>query len=190
MTAGGIKPRHCVISCVSTSYMISPLDKTAVIYVDNKLVKAPTSLPHNAELRLGEKEVFRFFAPVEKKDNWPDTNILQGGVTRPQSSHGMRRGSMKCDISKAYSVEDIYNTNTGAGICPMVGGRLRDKAHSEHNLKAGETASSSGYGSGKVERKFSGFDLIPEDKVTSRHGASSSSKVRKMIKNLMVDDVQ
>lgn len=175
MTAGGIKPRHCVISCINTSYMISPLDKTAVILVDNKLVKAPTNLPHNAELRLGEKEVFRFFAPVEKKDN---TNTLPTGVTRPQSSHGMRRGSIKCDISKAYSVEDIYNTNAGAGGRPMVGGRLRDKAHSEHNLKAGDATSSSGYGSGKVERKFSGFDLIPEDKVTSRHGASSSSKVR------------
>lgn len=179
MTAGGIKPRHCVISCINSSYMISPLDKTAVIYVDNKLVKEPTSLPHNAELRLGEKEVFRFFAPMEKKDNWSDTNTLPTNVARPQSSHGMRRGSMKCDISKAYSVEDIYNTNAGTSGCPMVGGRLRDKAHSEHNLKAGEAASSSGYGSGKVERKFSGIDLIPEDKMTSRYGAPSSSKVRK-----------
>ena len=179
MTAGGIKPRHCVISCVNSTYRISPLDKTALIYVDSKLVKAPTDLPHNAEIRLGEKEVFRFFTPVEKKDTWSDINTLPTSIHRPQSSRGMRRGSLKNDnMSKAYSVEDIYNTNTGVGRS-VVGGRLRDKAYSEHNLKPDEATSSSGYGSCRVERKFSDINFIPEDRIASRYGASSSSsKVR------------
>ena len=188
MTAGGIKPRHCVISSVNSSYMISPLDKTAVIYVDNKLVKAPMDLPHNAELRLGEKEVFRFFTPVveKKHKDWSDTNTLPTSINRPQSSRGLRRGSLKGDnILKAFSVEDIYNTNSvsGGGGRPLVGGRLRDKAHSEHNLKAGEGTSSSGYGSSKVERKFADINFIPEDRTALRYGGSSSSKVSLKIIN-------
>ena len=185
MTAGGIKPRHCVISYVNNTYRISPLEKTALIYVDGKLVKAPTDLPHNSEIRLGEKEVFRFFTPFERPPDTPwssaDTNTLPSSINRPHSSRGMRRGSLKNDnISKAYSVEDIYNTNsTGVGRSSVqMGGRLRDKAYSEYNLKPDETTtSSSGYGSGRVERKFSDISFIPEDRIaaTSRHGASSSS---------------
>ena len=180
MTAGGIKPRHCVISCMNNTYRISPLDKTALIYVDSKLVKAPTDLPHNAEIRLGEKEVFRFFTPVEKKpDTWSDTNTMPSSINRPHSSRGMRRGSLKSDnISKAYSVEDIYNTNAGGAGRSMMGGKLRDKACSEYNLKPDEATSSSGYGSCRVERKFSDISLIPEDRIASRYEASSSSSTK------------
>ena len=184
MTAGGIKPRLCVISCSDSTYRISPLDKTALIYVDSKLVKAPTDLPHDAEIRLGEKEVFRFFTPVERKlDTWSDTQTLPTSINRPQSSRGVRRGSLKNDnMSKAFSVEDIYNTNAGGGLAHSVGvgGRLRDKAYSEYNLKpAEEVASSSGYGSARVQRKFSEIDFIPEDRIASRRKtSSSSSKVR------------
>ena len=159
----GIKPRHCVIASTQGFFTISPLDKTAVIYVNTKSVKEPCLLPHNAEVKLGDREMFRFFVPVEMKQSSTSMHTLPTNIGRPSSSasgsHSRKMlphnkpssstsGSARPDhISKAYSVEDIFNPSVTAPHHHRhqrhhqdggaMGGRLKDRAHSERDLKGG-----------------------------------------------------
>lgn len=163
LTSGGIKPRHCVISSINGFFKISPLDKTAMIFINKKRVIEPTFLPHNAELKLGDREMFRFFAPVEMKQSSSSMHTLPTNIGRPSSGHGIHRQELSPtkseNISKAYSVEDLLNSSLSQHRA-MVPGKLKDKAFSEYNLKA-DGSYSSGYP--RVQRKISEPSFIPEE---------------------------
>lgn len=170
LTSGGIKPRHCVISSERGFFTISPLDKTSLICVNGKFIKEPAFLLHNAEIKLGEREMFRFFAPVENKLFTSSMHTLPSNIGRPNSSRGMTsplRHNQKStlphseNISKAYSVEDICTPGHNSSRMTGMEGRLKDRAFSEHNLKI-DDRSSSGYGSGCVQRKFSEPNVMSE----------------------------
>ncbi len=142
LTSPGIKPRHCVISSIQDLFTISPLSKQAVIYVNNKFIKEPQFLPHNAVVRLGDREIFRFFAPTEVKQPSSSVRTLPTNFGRSGSSSGGRDLPAKHDfatplrgenISKAFSVEDILNPPTHRDV---VGRKLKGRAVSEYNLKA------------------------------------------------------
>lgn len=182
LTSGGIKPRHCVISSVNDIFTISPLDKTALIFVNGKYIKEPAFLPHNAEVKLGDREMFRFFAPVGNKLFTSSMHTLPSNIGRPNSSRGMtsptrqeRKSSLprSDNISKAYSVEDICSPGFNSSRMVGMDGRLKDKAFSEHNLKI-DDRSSSGYGSGRVQRKFSEPNFKSEEQSGSYLGGVRS----------------
>ncbi len=166
LTSSRIKPRHCVISCMNDIFTISPLDKTALIAVNGRYIKEPNFLPHNAEIKLGDREMFRFFAPVENKSFTSSMHTLPShrpGSSRAGNSPSRQEPKASIPrtehISKAFSVEDICNPGlTGTRF----EGRLKDRAFSEHNLKI-DDRSSSGYGSVRVRRKLSEPNFIIEE---------------------------
>lgn len=161
LTSAGIKPRHCVISNRNGIFRISPLDKQAVIFMNDKPVRQPAYLPHNAVVRLGEREVFRFFAPVETKLSSTSMHTLptdigrQGGATRDARGNATRSEN----ISKAYSVEDILNPAFSQHRAAPAGRPLKDRAYSEYNLNA------DGAFHPEVRRKLSVPSFEPEDQV-------------------------
>ena len=161
LTSAGIKPRHCVISSVKGFFKISPLDKTAVIFINKKRVIEPTFLPHNAEVKLGDREMFRFFAPVEMNRSYSSTHTLPTSIGHPSSSRRAPRQKLTStkpeNISKAVSVEDFLNPTFSQHHT----GRLKDRAFSEYNLKADTV------GYPRVQRKISEPCFIPEDSTIS-----------------------
>ena len=161
LSGTGIRPRHCVISCTQGIFTISPLDKQAVTYVNNKPVKEPTFLPHYAMVTLGDKEAFRFFAPEEAKPSSTSMHTLPTGGGARREIHGRTRLE---NLSKAYSVEDICSPSLSQhrGIVP--GRLLKDKAYSEYNLKDCP-AVHVGYPSGHARRKFSEPAFVSEGDV-------------------------
>ncbi len=159
LTSPGIRPRHCVISSIQDLFTISPLSKQAVIYVNNKFVKEPQFLPHSAVIRLGDREIFRFFAPAEMKQSSTSVHTLPTNIGRLGSSTGVGDLSRKHDsglplrgeaISKAFSVEDILNS---PALPEVVGRKLKGRAVSEYNLKAEEEFG--GEEGGCQDRKYS-----------------------------------
>ena len=160
LSGTGIKPRHCVISCTQGIFTISPLDKLAVTYVNNKPVKEPTFLPHYAIVRLGEKETFRFFVPAEAKSSSTSMHTLPIGVSGARREiHTRARPE---NLSKAYSVEDICNPSLSQHRGIVTGRLLKDRAYSEYNLKDGPAV---GYPPGHSRRKFSEPAFISEGDV-------------------------
>ena len=164
LSGAGIKPRHCVISCTQGIFTISPLDKLAITYVNNKPVKEPTFLPHYAMVTLGEKEAFRFFAPEEAKSSSTSMHTLPTSVGRAGSAarREIQTRTRPENLSKAYSVEDICNPSLSQhrGITP--GRLLKDKAYSEYNLNDRPAV---GYPPGHARRKFSESAFVSEGDV-------------------------
>ncbi len=180
LTSSGIKPRHCVISCVNDIFLILPLDKTALIAVNGRYIKEPNFLPHNAEIKLGDREMFRFFAPVENKNFTSSMHTLPShrpGSSRAGNSPVKQEQHASLPrtehISKAFSVEDICNPGLTTS---RFEGRLKDRAFSEHNLKI-DDRSSSGYGSVSVHRKLSEPNFMIEEGIEEDYFAGARSKV-------------
>ena len=142
LTSPGIMLRHCAISSIGAIFIITPLDKQAMIQVNHKVVKEPQQLPHNAVVVLGDCEIFRFFAPVEMKPSSASTRTLPMNIGRSGANRHDKRSE---NISKAYSVEDILNSGLGHGGVRV----LKDRAMSEYNLNA------DGVGYPESRRKFS-----------------------------------
>ena len=154
-----IKPRHCVIQSSGQSYSITPLEKSAVIYVNSTLVHGPQELDHHSVVQLGDYKLFRFFAPVS-----PFTVATSNGMSSWQNSNNDSYNSpvhTAGDVSRAKSVENIRNPHQVEEIHQSVAlRRLREKAFSEYDLQAQmmareEEREETGELGGETERKRS-----------------------------------
>lgn len=134
LTSASIKPRHCVIKSNSRGgFTITPLDKSAVLFVNSNPVHTSHILEQNSVIRLGEYKLFRFFAPIH-----PLTTSMSNGTTTWQNSNlNHDNDSSRGDVSRAKSVENIRNTHLIDEIHQVVSSRrLREKAFSEYDLQA------------------------------------------------------
>ena len=134
LTSASIKPRHCLIQLNGQSYTITPLDKSALIFINGNPVHGSYALEHNSVVRLGEYKLFRFFAPIPPpllKSSGQNSISNHGG--HGLSSHAGGGG----DVSRAKSVENIRNSHLVDEIQQSSASRrLRGKAYSEYDLQA------------------------------------------------------
>ena len=167
LTSPGVMPRHCAITGHQGMFRIVPLDKHAVIAVNDKDVKEPMFLPHNAVVRIGEREVFRFFAPVEmKQDGAVSMHTLPTNIGRQGGGAERHDPTGKTDnMSKAFSVEDMLNP-----IAQRGSGFPRGRAHSEFNLKTDGTGGAA-YG-GLIPEEGPMVGLVGSDVISTVMGGS------------------
>lgn len=153
LNSPSIKPRHCVIKSDSRAFTITPLDKSAVIFVNSNPIHNCQVLNHNSVVKLGDHKIFRFFAPIH-----PHSATLTNGTTAWQhhSNHKIyESGPLLGDVSRAKSVENIRNTSLVTENHPvMASRRLREKAFSEYDLQA-QMEEEEDEGGGGGERKVS-----------------------------------
>ena len=151
-----IKPRHCVVQSSGQSFTIAPIDKSAVIVVNDTPVHGSHELEHNSVVQLGEYKMFRFFAPISHLavvasngiTSWQNSNLNHDGYDSPQHAPG--------DVSRAKSVENIRNPHLVEEIHQNVASRrLREKAFSEYDLQA-QMAHGDEEGEGREEREGRG----------------------------------
>ena len=98
LTSPGICPRHCIISTTPmNTYTISPLDRKAVVFVNNQRIYQTAHLPVNSLIHLGDREVFSFVvsnSPV----HFRSSSALTG-------EHEIENGSKL--LGKAYSTDNL-----------------------------------------------------------------------------------
>lgn len=133
LNSPSIKPRHCAIKGDGRSFTITPLDKSAVIFVNGIPIHTCQVLDHNSVVRLGDNRLYRFFAPIH-----PHSASVTTAAWLNQSNHKTYESdSLRGDVSRAKSVENIRNTPLVAESHQVIASRrLREKAFSEYDLQA------------------------------------------------------
>ena len=124
LNSPGIYPRHCIIMGSSPGgYSIAPLDKSAVVIVNDIHVREPVPLKNNAIIQLGETDVFRLVLPDQTTpttDQTVPTSTIQTVPianqtppttiqTTPNSNH------------KTYSTDDLTPVGLIEGTEPWDG---------------------------------------------------------------------
>lgn len=144
-----IKPRHCAIKSDGRAYTITPLDKSAMIFVNSNPIHSCQVLDHNSVVRLGDHQLYRFFAPIH-----PHSASVTTVAWQNHSNHKTyESGSLRGDVSRAKSVENIRNTSlVGENHQVTASRRLREKAFSEYDLQA-QMEEEEDEGGGGDERK-------------------------------------
>lgn len=139
LTSGGIRPRHCTIASSGNggTFMIAPLDRAATIQVNNKLVKACTTLPNSAILKLGDAETFQFLAPSSAPNKPGPVPLPNAQEARMNSRQGQPGAP---NLSKAFSSEDILNPSTSNSLKRP----LKARAYSEFHLPGDGTPKGQG----------------------------------------------
>ena len=168
LNSSSVKPRHCVIKTDGKAFTITPLDKSAVVFINSNQIHSCQILDHNSVVRLGDHKLFRFFAPIH-----PLSATMSNGTTTKwqHSNHeSYESGSSRGDVSRAKSVENIRNSSLvddNRQAVSAASRRLRGRAFSEYDLQAQMEEEEDGVGERKVsERKRSEPHLIMEERVS------------------------
>ena len=109
LTSHGIRPQHCVIEKSSNGkYILSLLDYTAHVRVNDKLITDTAELMPNAIIHLGEKEAFRFVVPMLSHTR--SSSAIPGHQTSVNLEHYN-------GLSKAFSSDDLgHSKHTRASL--------------------------------------------------------------------------
>lgn len=97
LSSHGIRPHHCVITQSSDAmYMLSLLDQSAHVQVNENVVTDPVQLLPNCIIHLGDKEVFKFVIPSSLHHR-SHSAALHVDFQVPIHNH----------LAKAYSSDDL-----------------------------------------------------------------------------------
>lgn len=154
LTSPGICPRHCVImGSVTNGYSIAPLDKSAVVVVDNCQILEPVPLPNKSVIQLGQSEVFQFLFPESQNHPVSSSDSFRHTHNIPHKAHSTN------DLSPPRKMlEDLASkTVSGHGL-----------ADEQAALRSGEDAG------GKVDqnREFRGDSIAATHSPSSLHSPS------------------
>lgn len=103
LTSSDIRQRHCMIAPNPNhaGLVITPLDMSAVVCVNDKPIKESTPLVPNCTIQLGDKDVFQLVMPQQSSVQPQSSSTLQSNHLGSEfaSNHGLR--------AKAFSSEDL-----------------------------------------------------------------------------------
>ena len=103
LTSSDIRQRHCMIAPNPSraGLVITPLDKSALVYVNDKPIKESTPLVPNCTIQLGDKEVYQLVMPQHSSGQALSSTALKSNHLGSEFvlNHGLR--------AKAFSSEDL-----------------------------------------------------------------------------------